>query len=548
MAPGMGPGIHSVRALTEPRPLRSRPFMEEVKERVFDFLQRTGFSAPGFSHKSMNDPTQTHFLSMFRHIYNKSIDNTYTFTKDNKREADEIISLLNDIKYPLIGDLSKMKLGAAGSAQNWPSIVAMLDWIVCMNSTFANDTKYGGAGPLERELEDEQDDQQLFYKFLWECYDKFWQNQDTFPDEVAALDQIFAERNAGVTKQVEELESEELKLDQQLREYTDHDSPLTKQTREKELLEGDITKFIKYRDDILLPKLAKSKGTLKALNEQIEQKLTELKRAEQEAVTLKKQVDSQGISESDFDAMTKEKENLLKQSHDIAEENNEAAKRSWNLELEVSKLQSRVEELFKTFNSLARKVGLFPLDLKDGSGSQLQELEIVPRNPSSMLPPGVDIKSLIKPAIERLRSREVEKFKKICEECLVAQDNVDRISEELTAVRETHIALQGRLDRQQEIFEETLAVNGSEHQAIESKKADDEAKLLQMQQAGHLAMQHAEARLSSLKRQLQTAKQNDEQHRLALHRELESAALDVANLKMKVAAAIEKLGQDAQRL
>ena len=212
MAAGVGPGGFGARALSELRPLRQKAFMDSLKERVFTYLSRSGFQAPNFSQKSMSNPTQAHVIAMFRHVYNTTVDAQYRWTQETKKEADEIISLMTDIKYPLVGELSKTKLSAAGSAQNWPAVVAMIDWMVCMavssateqrrstacsrllQNNFDDGTTYVGAGPLEREVdEDDESDQHLFFSFLWKCYDRFWDNQDTYPDQIAELDQIFGE-------------------------------------------------------------------------------------------------------------------------------------------------------------------------------------------------------------------------------------------------------------------------------------------------------------------------------------------------------------------
>lgn len=70
--------------------------------------------------------------------------------------------------------------------------------------------------------EDVIDDGELFYPFLWKSYEKFWDGQDTYPEETAELDDIFARRNASVTKEVEEMEDEQARLMEKTREFTEH--------------------------------------------------------------------------------------------------------------------------------------------------------------------------------------------------------------------------------------------------------------------------------------------------------------------------------------
>ena len=87
---------------------------------------------------------------------------------------DEVLILMKEIKYPAAGERGRTKPTAAGSQSHWPYCLAMLEWRV----NLGNQAETIGTGPRSRPDEIE-DLQSLFFPYLWDCYDRFWQNEDT---------------------------------------------------------------------------------------------------------------------------------------------------------------------------------------------------------------------------------------------------------------------------------------------------------------------------------------------------------------------------------
>jgi len=67
---------------------------------------------------------------MFKFIYNRFMDEDFQFGQEGKKFEEEVITLLKEWRYPTVDDISKTKLSSAGSAQNWPSILLIFDWMV----------------------------------------------------------------------------------------------------------------------------------------------------------------------------------------------------------------------------------------------------------------------------------------------------------------------------------------------------------------------------------------------------------------------------------
>ena len=141
---------------------------------VKEHLERTGFTMRGWdANKGSHEPTQSAFVGMFKHIYATCIDTNVIMGADGKLE-DEVLILMKEIKYPAAGERGRTKPTAAGSQSHWPYCLAMLEWMVNLGNQAET------IGTSTRSRPDEIEDlQSLFFPYLWDCYDRFWQNEDT---------------------------------------------------------------------------------------------------------------------------------------------------------------------------------------------------------------------------------------------------------------------------------------------------------------------------------------------------------------------------------
>lgn len=103
-----------------------------MEAEIQDFLADTGFVFPPKYSGEFHMPSYALVVGSFRHIYHECIDLKYTFIAEPRKEVEEILQLLSDIRYPLIMDLSKTKLSAPGSIHNWPPVCGMLHWMIAL--------------------------------------------------------------------------------------------------------------------------------------------------------------------------------------------------------------------------------------------------------------------------------------------------------------------------------------------------------------------------------------------------------------------------------
>lgn len=140
LAPRAGGNLKAIQT-ADPRPIREdRQLLQRMEMEIQNFLIDTGFVFPAKYMYEFHMPSQVLVMTAFRHIYHQCIDVKYIFVaEDLKKEIEEVMQLMTDIKYPFLSDVSKTKLSAPGSIHNWPPICGMLHWLICLkvSRTFA---------------------------------------------------------------------------------------------------------------------------------------------------------------------------------------------------------------------------------------------------------------------------------------------------------------------------------------------------------------------------------------------------------------------------
>jgi kinetochore protein NDC80 len=115
------------------RPIRNAQFQEQCRNNIHEFLINTRYSFP-MNSKTLFSPTQKEFLNLVHYLVDKLFDGGYAWVKTFEMDCN---TLLKDLKYPAHDNCGKTALGAPGTPQNWPHMLAMLNWLVdlCKVST-----------------------------------------------------------------------------------------------------------------------------------------------------------------------------------------------------------------------------------------------------------------------------------------------------------------------------------------------------------------------------------------------------------------------------
>ena len=136
-----------------------------MEDNVLSFLAATNYAGATFHTSRSAGPTQAAFLKVFEHIYGWCY-RSYE-PQDKIREGD-VLNIARDMCYPYAGELRRGHVDAAGSQQNWPFCLRLLDYMVQLARATADEP----AGPRQ----DPSDNVETIYaQYLWECYELFLQ-------------------------------------------------------------------------------------------------------------------------------------------------------------------------------------------------------------------------------------------------------------------------------------------------------------------------------------------------------------------------------------
>jgi kinetochore protein NDC80 len=115
----------------ESRPIKTSSFQAACRENIEQFCRSQRCPIP-ITDRLLVSPTQKDFHQIFRWLISEFIDPNYPWGKPqtDKTQIDDVLAVLGDLRYSAIGNISKTALTAPGSAANWGTLLAMLNWLV----------------------------------------------------------------------------------------------------------------------------------------------------------------------------------------------------------------------------------------------------------------------------------------------------------------------------------------------------------------------------------------------------------------------------------
>ncbi|ROT79355.1 putative kinetochore protein NDC80-like, partial [Penaeus vannamei] len=114
----------------ETRPITDSNFKSQCVDKILDFLVSRGYVYQ-LQRRTLLAPSTKDFSNIFSFIY-KHLDSQYNLPN---RFEEEIPRLLKFLKYPV--QMSKSSFITVGSPHTWPSVLAMLAWLVDVVNMFS---------------------------------------------------------------------------------------------------------------------------------------------------------------------------------------------------------------------------------------------------------------------------------------------------------------------------------------------------------------------------------------------------------------------------
>ncbi|TPX70338.1 hypothetical protein SpCBS45565_g01736 [Spizellomyces sp. 'palustris'] len=521
----------------DPRQIRDKSWQANAIRSLINFLVQSGYNQ-AVSVKTLQAPSAKDFQNIFKFLY-AQLDPDYVF---QKKFEEEVPPILKGLRYPFADQISKSHLYSVGSMHAWPTLLAMLTWIVeliCCCDAMDNENDIDDGTGIQDDVQPEK----MFFNYVTQAYGVFLQGDDNYEYMDKELIDSFDRKNEKVLKALERLETEHDALEKEWTHLTESESPVVLLERETRILESDKEKFRQYIQHVE-GKIQKFQDAILTLKEDLEAKEKEGEQLADEKAQLQRTVDAQEISPADVDRMTAEREQLNQTLGTVAVKMDEANKSLWDKEITMQKKMDHLEKLIQEYNTFAYKLGLLGPDSAAADLAVELELRVHASRPDQMV--SLDLRNKAKPSLNQLRSKLNSKLHQAQDDVIALQESMDNLNWSFTQKKEELGEIESQIrqlaDRYRQEQEHIGIANNASNEEIQQYerniqriKIEANGALIQSQQK----MQKAVVEYDQLSR-------NCTEHRERLLNQLAKALVEVFNFHQHVHGQLEELHKEAE--
>lgn len=452
--------------MKDPRP-RDKKTLAQWQNEVYAFLQERGYSEP-LTIKTLQTPTTKDFHNIFKYLIQCS-DPCHRWGVYGKKVEDEVIPLLKTMGYPPFDSITKSGLQTPGSMHTWPTLLAMLHWIMTsikLREEAMSNNKLRLDTTVEPSLDDERVEDLAaishWLQYLEGTYKLFLQSED-FDREMhkPPLEEFFQKRKDHVLSEIERLESRNAMLEAEHARLANKPSVLETAKKEHEKLGRDAERFLEYIGR-LRESNKKSEKQNEALKKSLEVTEAKLVEASKRKAELALAVDKQNISDVELQQISSTRSQLERSSAAAATKHLQLNESMLDLEIRTQQASDRVEKLLTTYKNKAVKLGLIPrapepfehLDFSQSVNGGAADV-------ANMLP---DPTKDIKPALIQLKKIAIDHRLGLTDQVLSVEEKLANLKEALQEKRENLQILENsvqHLAKQLEDDKEKFALEAS---------------------------------------------------------------------------------------
>mmetsp|Transcript_27354 Transcript_27354/g.44524 ORF Transcript_27354/g.44524 Transcript_27354/m.44524 type:complete len:604 (-) Transcript_27354:816-2627(-) len=418
----------------DPRPLTDKQFQANATRIVIKYLTEHGYDHP-ISPKIMGAPTGKDFFNILQFLLHQ-IDPNLKF---GEKLADEVPAIFKKLRYPF--SISKTSLHAAGSPHSWPALLGSLVWLVeLLNYEEEVEAK-------EQEEQFDMTPEKIFYEYLAKAYQHFLAGDDNIQyldDELASS---FDCKNEGVLQEIDHLNKTGDKLTKELDSLKNTPAPLIVIQNKKVDFISDLEKIKK-----LIVQMQEHKRVVQAKiderKQEQQQRENELQVALQERSTLQERLLQQEANAVDLQRMTQERA-VLEENLQAVTSLKEAAERiTYQTEIQIAKKVEEVEKSLVAYRSTADRLKVLPATAKNANGIAFDlrlNLNAPASRPDQLL--SADVKSVIEPALHKLKESFQSKMRASQEQLLVFKERLDHLDEQRVEKAEELVSTEAKLKK-----------------------------------------------------------------------------------------------------
>lgn len=470
---------------------------------------------------------------------------------------EEVPQLYKRLKYPFA--ISKSNLAAVGSPHTWPTILAALCWTVelLIYSARAESCRIDSSDDRTRaEIE--------FFQYVSTSYHHFMAGEDHLCEEVDNRKASqFDERAIEVRAAAEKLSASNESLKNEIASIKNSPSPLLAAQKNLQETQKDKEKFLQLLDNLHAHKASLQRKVTERQTDVAAQQ-RELADVETENEQLRATIATQKVHPADVIRMNQDKSKhesalrMLSQQRESAE--SKAAQAETSLESKLDELESILGE----YHACADRLQIIPLSAKRAEGVGFEI--ILDRNAGASGISGVmgisgagatnggagglinvDLKGIVKPALQRMKDRYASKARELAQELLSLEEKKDAATEVLTERREesshaeAHVkALEAQYRQGKEALEVRVAAALAQVEGIA-------AEVTTLRGACVAGVVESEERLKGLQGDYEELQRAVELENVTLHRDLAAALEAVLNHKMaiqsKLKGCVDRVGR-----
>jgi kinetochore protein NDC80 len=396
----------------DPRPLKDRSYQTIIGQELLDYMAQNNFEMEmkhNISGNTIKSPTQKDFVYMFQWLYHR-IDPSYRFQKSIDQEVPPILAQL---RYPFQKSITKSSLSAVGSANSWHIFLGLLHWMMQLAQML---DRYG-ANHYDNACADAGIDvsgDKIVFDFLSRAYRDWLSMDDDAADDdqdrvlaphVEAMAQEFDASNAKYLDELEKLEAENQRLQKDIEVLEKSGSDAATLDRNFKIMEEDKVKFEEF-DNRMNQKSEKYEVRIQHLQEALDKAIQDLKEADEERSILQQAVDDQGISMTDIDRMTTERERLQKGIEATSSRLEDAKKKVSEKESEASRKLDNLERMVEDYNNLGYEIEIIPSDARNAKGKKF-DLKVMANEGPNFSASQMGVSSSANPESDRLLADSV---------------------------------------------------------------------------------------------------------------------------------------------
>lgn len=450
---------------------------------------------------------------------------------------EEVPQLYKRLRYPFA--ISKSNLTAVGSPHTWPAILAALCWAVELLNYSER------AEAAQQEPSDERAGAEAqFFRYVSTSYRHFMAGDDEMCEAVDGEKAAeFEARAAEVQAHTDRLTAANEALRAEIDALRRAPSPLVAASSKLAETQDDKEKFLKLLDNLATQKAALQRKVTERQADVAAQK-QDLEAVTAENEELRARIAVQTVHPADVVRMNQDRSKHEAALRTLCQQREGAEEKATQAEAAVESSLDELDSQLVEYHARADRLQLIPASAKRAEGVAFEvSLDRTAGTAGTMI--NVDLKGIIKPALQRIKDHYAARARELSEEELSLEEKRDAAAELVAERNEENAHAEAQVKELEAQYRSGKEVLEARVAAALAQVEGIAAEVSTLRGACAAGVLESEERYRGLQAEYEELQRACELENAALHRDLAAALEAVLNHKMAIQA---KLKSTADRL